>query len=125
VAQLAITIDMPPTGELEITGDGTSPTQAQMDEEMQARDDFLDLVSPFLKSLPERHLQRAGNVSHVQLLGRNVWSELNHYLVLITVDIGGQNIAGQLAEILPQGAQVSLTGDLNSLREWPEAPASS
>ena len=86
MATLTISIVLPPTGELEKTGDGTSPTQAQMDEEMKARDGFTDIVSPYLKSLPERPPHRAGNVSRVELLGRDVWSELNHYLLLVTVD---------------------------------------
>jgi hypothetical protein len=42
---LTISIDLPPAGELETTGDGTSPTQAQMDEEMKARQDFIDVAS--------------------------------------------------------------------------------
>jgi hypothetical protein len=46
VATLAISIVFPPTGELETTGHGTSPTQAQMDEEMEARRNFIDTVSP-------------------------------------------------------------------------------
>src|SRR4029077_11115093 len=63
VATLAITIDLPPTGELETSGNGSSPTQAQQDEEMKARQYFIDLVSPYLESLPERPPHRAGNVS--------------------------------------------------------------
>ena len=42
VATLAISIVLPPTGELETTGDGSSPTQAQMDEEMKARSAFIE-----------------------------------------------------------------------------------
>ena len=72
MATLAISIVLPPTGELETTGDGTSPTQDQMDEEMKARRDFVDIVSPYLKSLPERSPHRSGNVSRVELLGRDV-----------------------------------------------------
>ena len=37
MATIAISIDLPPVGELETSGDGTSPTDAQMDEEKQAR----------------------------------------------------------------------------------------
>ena len=40
VATVVITIDLPPTGELETSGDGTAPTDAQMAEESQARQEF-------------------------------------------------------------------------------------
>jgi len=120
---LTISIDLPPAGELETTGDGTSPTQAQMDEEMKARQDFIDTVSPYLKSLPERSPHRAGNVSRVELLGRDVWSELNHYLLLVTVDIGDPGIEQELSALLPQGTQISAGGVFNSLQEWPEPPS--
>jgi hypothetical protein len=119
---LAISIVLPPTGELETTGDGTSPTQTQMDEEMEARRNFIDTVSPYLKSLPERPPHRAGNVSRVELLGRDVWSHLNRYLLLVTVDIGDPGIEQELSAFLPQGTQVSSLGDFDSLQEWPEPP---
>jgi hypothetical protein len=123
VATLAISIVLPPTGELETTGDGTSPTQAQMDEEMEARRNFIDTVSPYLKSLPERPPHRAGNVSRVELLGRDVWSQLNRYLLLVTVDIGDPGIEQELSAFLPQGTQVSSLGDFDSLQEWQEPPS--
>jgi hypothetical protein len=103
VATLAISIVLPPTGELETTGDGTSPTQAQMEEEMEARRNFIDTVSPYLKSLPERPPHRAGNVSRVELLGRDVWSQLNRYLLLVTVDIGDPGIEQELSAFLTAG----------------------
>jgi hypothetical protein len=37
MATMAISIDLPPAGELETSGDGSSPTDAQMAEELQAR----------------------------------------------------------------------------------------
>jgi hypothetical protein len=120
VATLAITIDLPAAGELEATGDGTSPTQDQMDQETQARQNFTDLISPYLKSLPERPPRRAGNVSRVELLGRDVWSQLNHYLLLITIDIGEAGIDQELLALLPSGSQVSAAGVFDSLQEWPE-----
>jgi hypothetical protein len=123
VATLAISIVFPPTGELETTGHGTSPTQAQMDEEMEARRNFIDTVSPYLKSLPERPPHRAGNVSRVELLGRDVWSQLNRYLLLVTVDIGDPGIEQELSAFLPQGTQVSSLGDFDSLQEWQEPPS--
>jgi hypothetical protein len=123
MATLATSIVLPPTGELETTGDGTSPTQAQMDEEMKARGDLIDTVSPYLRSLPERSPHRAGNISRVELLGRDVWSELNRYLLLVTVDIGDPGIEQELSALLPQGTQVSSLGDFSSLQEWPERPS--
>lgn len=120
MATLAITIDLPPTGELETSGDGTSPTQDQMDQETQARQNFIDVISPYLKSLPERPPRRAGNVSHVELLGRDVWSQLNHYLLLITIDIGEACIDQELSALLPPGSQVSVAGVFDPVQEWPE-----
>jgi hypothetical protein len=81
---------------------------------------FIDTVSPYLKSLPERSPHRSGNVSRAELLGRDVWSELNHYLLLATVDIGDPGIEQELSALLPQGTQISGLGDFSSLREWPE-----
>ena len=117
---LAITIDVPPIGELEISGNGSSPTTAQMTEEKQARKKFLDLVSPYFESLPERPPRRAGNVSRVELLGRGTWSNFNHYLLLATVDIGESDIAPGLLKLLPEGSKVSVVGDFELLQEWPE-----
>ena len=120
MATLAISIDMPPTGELETSGDGTSPTDAQMAEETHARENFLDIVSSYLKSLPKRPPRRAGNVSRVELLGRGVWSQLNHYLLLVTVDIGNAGIDQDLSALLPRGSHVAVVGAFNSLQTWPE-----
>lgn len=120
MATLTISIDLPPKGELETSGDGRSPTDAQMEEETQVRQDFLDIVSPYFESLPRRPPRRSGNVSRVKLLGREVWSELNHYLVLVTVDIGEPRIDEELLKLLPQGSQVSVVGAFSSLHEWRE-----
>ena len=87
MATLAISIDLPPAGELETAGNGTSPTQAQMDEETRARHHFVDTVTSYLKSLPETSPHRAGNVTRVVLLGRNVFTQFNHYLLHVTVGI--------------------------------------
>jgi hypothetical protein len=120
VATLAISIDLPPTGELETTGNGTSPTQPQMDEETRARQRFVDTVASYLKSLTETSPHRTGNVTRVELLGRNVFSKLNHYLLLVTVDIGDPGIEGRLSALLPQGTQISVVGEFTPVREWPE-----
>ncbi len=120
MATLAISIDLPPAGELETTGNGTSPTQPQMDEETRARQRFVDTVSSYLKSLPSTPPHAIGNVTRVELLGRNVFSQLNHYLLLVTVDIGDPGIEGHLAALLPRGTQISVVGEFAPLREWPE-----
>lgn len=120
MATLAISIDLPPTGELETTGNGGSPTQAQMDEETRARRRFVDTVTSYLKSLPGTPPHRAGNVTRVELLGRNVFSQLNHYLLLVTVDIGDPGIAGHLSALLPQGTQISVVGEFTPVKAWPE-----
>ena len=120
MATLAISIDLPPTGELETAGNGISPTQAQMDEETRARQRFVDMVTSYLKSLPRTRPHRAGNVTRVELLGRNVFSQLNHYLLLVTVDIGDPGIEGHLSALLPQGTQISVVGEFTPVKEWPE-----
>jgi hypothetical protein len=120
VATLAISIDLPPTGELETAGNGISPTQAQMDEETRARQRFVDMVTSYLKSLLGTRPHRAGNVTRVELLGRNVFSQLNHYLLLVTVDIGDPGIEGHLSALLPQGTQISVVGEFTPVKEWPE-----
>ena len=89
---LAISIDLPPTGELETSGNGSSPTDIQMAEEEKARQKFLDAVSPYLASVPKRPPHRQANVSSIELLGTGVWSQLNHYLLLVTVDLGDPGI---------------------------------
>ena len=120
MATLAISIDLPPTGELETAGNGTSPTQAQMDEETRARQRFVDIVTSYLKSLPGTRAHRARNVTRLELLGRNVFSQLNHYLLLVTVDIGDPGIEGHLSALLPQGTQISVVGEFTPVKECPE-----
>ena len=125
MATLAISIDLPPTGELETAGNGTSPTQAQMDEETRARRRFIDTVASYLESLPSTNSHRAGNVTRVELLGRNVFSQLNHYLLLVTVDIGNPGIEGHLSALLPHGARISVVGEFAPVQAWPEPGTSS
>jgi hypothetical protein len=59
----------------------------------------------------------------VELLGRDVWSELNRYLLLVTVDIGDPGIEQELLALLPSGTQVSGLGDFDSLQVWPGPPS--
>jgi hypothetical protein len=118
MTRLLVKIDAPPQGELEISGNGTNPTDDQMAEEQRIRQSFLDAVSPYLESLPKRPPHRAGNVSHVELLGRDVWSEMNHYLLTLQVDIGNVDLS-ELSTHLPPGSEVSVVGgDYQSISEW-------
>ena len=119
MATMAISLDLPPVGELETSGDGSSPTDAQMAEEEKARQTFLDAVSPFLASVPKRPPHAFGNVSKVELLGAGVWSQMNHYLLLLEVDIGDPRIDG-LKPLLPKGSKMSVVGTYESLQTWPE-----
>jgi len=45
VHTIVVSILLPPTGELENSGDGSSPTDEQMSEELQARQDFIDVCA--------------------------------------------------------------------------------
>jgi hypothetical protein len=117
MSTVAIRIDMPPKG-IEVNGEGSSPTDDQMAEEQAARDQFMELIAPALSSLPERPPRRTGNVSRVQLLGANTWSNLNHYLVL--VDSDGE-VGPDLESVLPADAKVEVIGAYGGLMQWPEA----
>lgn len=118
---LIVEIDVPPVGALETSGDGTSPTQEQMDEEQAARDKTMDALRPYLESLPKRPPHRSGNVSRVQLLGNNTWSNLNHYALLVAVDIGDPGIEQGLRDVLPEGSDVVVHADFTPLDEWSAA----
>jgi len=117
MATVVIRVDMPPKGELEVSGQGTSPTDEQMKEESQIRQEFLEHVSPQLAALIERPPARAGNVSRVQLLGTDVWSQMNHYVLLVEVDIGEPQID---LDALAPGAQTGVIGSYSQLQQWPE-----
>jgi hypothetical protein len=119
MSTLIVHIEVPAVGELELTGDGSSPTDAQMTEETAARERILDELRPHLSSLPQRPPRRAGNVSRVELLGENTWSRLNHYAVLVTVDIGDPGLEEDLEKILPDGSTVAVSDTFEGLEEWP------
>jgi hypothetical protein len=122
MTRLLVKIDAPPQGALETSGNGTNPTDDQMAEEQRIRQSFLDGVSPYLESLPKRPPHRAGNVTHVELLGRDVWSEMNHYLAVLNVDIGNVDLS-ELAAHLPPGSEVNVVGgDYQPIDEWPSSP---
>jgi hypothetical protein len=88
-----------------------------MEEESQIRQDFIDYISPRITALLERPPHRAGNVSSVQLLGTDVWSQMNHYALLVEVDIGDPGVDQGL---VPPGGEVTLIGSYDELRRWPE-----
>ncbi|MGV9267514.1 hypothetical protein ACWDRR_22940 [Kitasatospora sp. NPDC003701] len=113
-------IDAPPTG-IEVAGGGADPTDEQIEQESKARQAFLDAVSPHLAALPERPVSHSGNVAKVELLGSNVVSRLNQYLLLVTVDIGDPRI--DFDSFVPPGTTVTLTGaDFKPLSQWPGGP---
>lgn len=115
MATLMLRIDMPPKGVLETSEDPPELTDELMNEEQQIRQEFLDYVSPRLAELPKRPFFRSGNVSRVELLGANEWTNLNHYLVILSVDIG---IPRDLDSILPPHAEMTLIGPYTSLDSW-------
>jgi hypothetical protein len=114
---IVIRIDMPPKG-IESAEDGFTPTDSQMSEEEKARQEFLDFVVPKLASFPRRQSTRQGNVGRVELLGADVWSRLNHYLLLVSVDIGDPGI--DWASLVPPGGEVTIIGSYAPLQHWPE-----
>ena len=118
MAELTILVDLPPTGELETSGGGASPTDAQMAEEMDARQKFLDSISPYLASLTNRPPRRTTNVSEIELLGGSEWSRLNHYLLRVTVDVGDGGIGQELLTKLPPGSKVSVAGPFEAVKTW-------
>jgi hypothetical protein len=118
MTRLLVKIDAPPQGELETSGNGSNPTDDQMAEEQRYRQEFLGGVSPYLESLPQRPFHRAGNVSHVELLGKDIWSEMNHYLLVLQVDIGRVDLS-ELSDHLPPGSEVNVVGgDYQHINEW-------
>lgn len=118
MATIVIRIDMP-TG-IDVTGGGTSLSDAEMEALQKERQEFQDLIGPYLAGLPERPPRRAGNVHRVELLGATTLPDLNRYLALISVDIGNPDFAGELKELLPPKAEISVIGDYGRLQAWPE-----
>jgi hypothetical protein len=116
MATVLIRIDMPAVGSA-VTGTGSSPTDDQMKEELQARKEFLDFVEPKLAALLERPPVRSGNVLRIDLWGGGQWSRLTEYLLLVSVDIGTPRI--DFADLLPPGGKAStIDGSFEPLREW-------
>ena len=113
-----VRIDMPP-GAVE-AGEGTAPTDEQMQKEQEARQEFLDFVEPRLEALTARPLRRAGNIVRVELLGGYTWSTMNRYLAFVSTDIGDPGV--DWADLVPKDANVSVleSGAYRQLHEWPE-----
>ena len=121
MGKLAIRVVMPPVG-IEVTGDGTNPSEEEMAEEQAARDKFVETIGPWAEGLLARGSHRMGNVSRVDLLGANEWSQLNRYLLLLEVDIGEPPL--ELETLLP-GAEVTHVGSFAPLETWNKAVSSS
>jgi hypothetical protein len=68
--------------------------------------------------LPPSPPHRQGNVSSIELLGTGVWSLLNHYLLLVSLDIGDPGIDRELLAMLPKGSKVTVVGSYQSLQTW-------
>jgi hypothetical protein len=95
VTTFAVSIDLPPNGEID-----------------------LGIVSPYFESLTSRPLSRTGNVSRVELLGP---SQLTHYLLLVTVDIPAPlGINQEFLALLPEGSKMSVVSEFESSNQWPE-----
>ncbi len=116
MATWVIRVDMPPKGALEEGGGGVELTDEEMEEERRYRQEFLDYVSPRLAALLERGPRRTANALRVELHGADTWSNLNHYLVMVTVDIGGPGF--ELDELLPLEAEATIIGDYDPLETW-------
>jgi hypothetical protein len=120
MATWAIQVDMPPKGALE-TGEASGElTDEQMDEESAYRKEFLDYVSPKLAALLERGDRRSANVQRTEIHGADTWSNMNHYLLLITVDIGGPGF--ELEDLLPPEAEARIIGDYDLIERLPKEP---
>ena len=111
-----IRIDMPPKGDLEQGGAGAELTQEDMDEEAGFRMDFVDHLREKVQALLSRPPRRAANVERVELRGANQWGRMNHYLLDVTVDVGGPGFDPR--ELAPPGADVAVIGDYVELESW-------
>ncbi|MGW2547881.1 hypothetical protein ACWC5I_45210 [Kitasatospora sp. NPDC001574] len=112
-------IDAPPTG-IETGEDGAEVTPGQIEEEIRARQAFVDAVSPYLAALPDRPISHSGNVEKVELLGADVTTRLNRYLLLVTVDVGDPRI--DFDSFVPVGTTVTpVIEGLRPVAQWPAA----
>jgi hypothetical protein len=114
---VAIKVELPPKGELETKGGGESPTDEQMQEESRIRQDYIDSITPTIEAAIKSSPHRSGNVTRVELLGTDVWSQMNPYLVLVSVDIGDPRLD---VNALAPGGTATVVGSYASLGAWPE-----
>ncbi|MFH8386390.1 hypothetical protein ACH4E7_36615 [Kitasatospora sp. NPDC018058] len=110
-------IDTPATG-IEQSDDVPGPTDEQMAQEEQARQAFLDAVSPHLAALPGAPKHRFGNVSKVEPFGGDTWADMNRYLLVLTVDLGAPPIP--FDSFLPPGSTVTEVGVYAPMAQWPD-----
>ena len=118
MATWVIRVDMPPKGALEEgRRSGTELTDEEMEEESRYRKEFIDYVSPRVAALLERPPRRSANAVRAELHGKDTWSQLNHYLLLVTVDISGPGF--ELDDVLPPEADAAIIGAYAPLETWP------
>ena len=118
MATWAIQVDMPPKGKLETGEGGVELSDEDMKEESEYRKEFLDHVMPKLAALLEREPRRSANVQRAEIHGADTWSNMNHYLLLVTVDIGGPGF--DLEDLLPREAEARIIGDYDLLESLPK-----
>jgi hypothetical protein len=53
-----------------------------------------------------------------EIHGADTWSNLNHYLLLVTVDIGGPGF--EVADLLPPEAEARIVGDYDLIEKLPK-----
>ncbi|MEU5637625.1 hypothetical protein ACH47C_39005 [Streptomyces rishiriensis] len=111
-------IAAPPTG-IETTRDASSLTDQETAQEKQARQAFLNAVSPHLTALPAQLPDRSGHASTVELPGAGAWTQLNQYLLLVTGD-GDPQI--EFDSFMPPGTTVTrVAANLTPLSTWPHS----
>jgi hypothetical protein len=111
-------VDMPPKGALEEgRRSGAELTDEEMEEESRYRQEFMDFVSPKIAALLERPPRRSANAVRAEIHGMDTWSNLNHYLLMVTVDISGPGF--ELDEVLPPEADATIIGAYAPLATWP------
>lgn len=92
------------------------PLDAGLDDQEAA---LLTGLKPFLESLPDRPPTRAGNVLAFDLLSAEGIRQANSYLLLITVDNPAhkklEEIAAELATVVPDGTTASVLGEFTSV----------
>ena len=111
---LAITIQTPAAGVRGQSGNGPTATTEKPSEANTADENLVNVLVPFLKSLPDRPPRRSGNVTGFDLLGPSMAG--NTYLLLLSVDAAQGAVDGdELLKLLPAGSQASARGQFELL----------